>query len=521
MSTGLDKEAKAPAFCAAVAWVRLGGAARPILPTVALRYLLVLLGCFAVLIGVLELRLAALASEGRIVSEEWQSENHAIDQMNRVKLQAVTDEDPRWRSQGMPWPETRGYRRRLLVVGDSFVWGDGNDNANEIWWRQLQRELHSRGYPDVEVLALGFFGASTQDQLTWLKDRGFLARIRPDLVVLGYVTNDPDVKNARGESYVKQFGRDVPLPQWPALDRTLGKVAPHLTSQLKQHLTRKAESRVAGTYEYDEWEQRILEPPNIDAYRRVVADLGSFARSSGVPLLTVTLPNHPSVDHYRQRYRLVEPLFSAAGLRFDDLIDDFAREYPVTGESILWGVNPANGHPGPVTTRFYARKVSDTLERDFAAVLGSRQPLPARLQTDINDWMPPAADVHRVGPEEWELTYPRETDLVPRLPLGRPHVLLSFAEPAAIRSVTVAGDGLEQGDLYLDVVDPATGIERKPSIPLGTKSGSEETWPLAYLADAQHVNSLRLSAQMRPGDAGSSAGKLRLRIVFDQPPEKR
>lgn len=517
MSAGLDREAKAPAYCAALAWVRLGGAARPVLPFVALRYLLVLLGCLAVLIGVLEFRLAALASEGRIVSEEWQSENHAIDRMNRVKLQAVTDEDPRWRTQGMPWPETKGGKRRLLVVGDSFVWGDGNDNANEIWWRQLQRELHSRGYRDVEVLALGFFGASTQDQLTWLKDRGFLARIRPDLVVLGYVTNDPDVKNARGESYVKQFGRDVPLPQWPALDRTLGRLAPNLNTQLKQHLTRKWESRLADTYEYDEWEQRILEPPNIDAYRRVVADLGGFARSSGVLFLTVTLPNQPNAEHFEPRYQPVEPLFSGAGLRFYNLIDDFAREYPATGESILWGVNPANGHPGPVTARFYARKVADILERDFPAVLGSRNHSVPPLQPDINDWMPPGADLRRVGAGEWELTYPEEQALAPRLPLAKPHVMLAFAQPAAIRSVTVSGAGLEQAELFLNAVDPVTGIERKQPVVLGAKSGVEETWPVANLAEAQRVNTLRLAARFRSGGTESPVRTLRIRIAFDQP----
>ena len=191
-------------------------------------------------------------------------------------------------------------KSRILVIGDSFVWGDGYVNANDIWWRQLERELHRRGYWDVEVVAAGFLGASTQDQLTWLRAGGLARLGSPDLVILGYVTNDPDIRDATGASMVLQIGRDIPLRQWRVLDRSIGRVTPNLAGQLKQRLTAKWQAGVRDAYPYGEWELKLLEPPNIDAYRDVVGELGAFLRGTGIPYFVVTLPNYPDPRSLRR-----------------------------------------------------------------------------------------------------------------------------------------------------------------------------------------------------------------------------
>ena len=83
---------------------------------------------------------------------------------------------------------------KILVVGDSFVWGDGSTNLNQIWWNVMARELERRGY-DCQVYAAGLCRASTYDEFLWLKDTPLLEDIEPDLVIIGYVTNDTDMNS--------------------------------------------------------------------------------------------------------------------------------------------------------------------------------------------------------------------------------------------------------------------------------------------------------------------------------------
>lgn len=504
-------------YCMAAGWVRARGMREPLLPWISARYFLIFLVCFIAVVAIAEVRLWALAKEGRVVSDAWQAENEAINRMNYAKVKA-NDNDPLWRSDGIPAPGPRNGKQRILVVGDSFIWGDGYLNANDIWWRQLERELQHRGYFRVEVIGIGVPGASTQDELRWLRDLRVLENLDPDIVVLGYITNDPDTRGPDGKYLVKQIGRDAPIPTWNRLDRTLGRVAPRLTAQLKERLTRKWKSNLADAYEYNEWELKLLEPPNIDAYSKVVQQLGEFVHKSGKPFVAVTLPNWPSRGDFEPRYRPIAPIFAAAGLRFYDVLEDFLREYPQGGEILQWGINPANGHPGTIGTRFYAREVSDLLERDYRSALGPRAPVPPKLAPSINDWMPPSANVRQLGPSEWDLVYPGSESLAPTLPLGKPYVAVAFAQPVAIRRISVTGEALKTAELQVTVVDPSTGVEKKQHIDLGSKSGQSSEWTLAGLVDAAHVNTVKLAAELDAGAREPKMRTLQLRIAFDDPP---
>jgi lysophospholipase L1-like esterase len=403
----------------------------------------------------------------------------------------------------MPNLPPKSAKSRILVLGDSFVWGDGYSNANDIWWRQLDRELKHRGYYGVEVVAAGLNGASTQELLRWLRELPLLDQANPDLVIVGYVTNDPDVLNAAGEPYVKQIGRDVKIPKWVTLDRTLGRIAPTLVAQLEPKLTEKWASRIEGAYSYADWELKLLESPNIEAYGEVVNELAVFVRSRELPALVVTLPNSPDKRHHQARYRAVEPLFRAAGLPFFDLLDEFVREYSVSadGESgsvLRWGINPANGHPGPEATRFYARKVVDILERHHADLLGARSPAPVDLRPRINDWMPPSVGVRALSSDEWLLSLPPAGAILPRLPIGEPHVILAFDRPAAIRAVVLEGNDLRDARFWFTSVDSETGVEREDPVEAEPSSRLDHglRWSLERFPQRARVNTLRLQPRV-------------------------
>ena len=499
-------------YCNALAWIRYRGTDIPVLPWVAIKHFVVAVCCVVALVAIVEWRLAVLAGEGRVTSDPWQREDARIGRMNAAKVKA-SPENPFWRSAGISPALTKASgKSRILVIGDSFVWGDGYVNANDIWWRQLERELHRRGYWDVEVVAAGFGGASTQKQLEWLRAGGLSRLGSPDLLVFGYVTNDPDVRDATGRPLIKQLGRDLPPGDWQVLDRTLGRVAPNLAGQLRQRLVAKAQAGSRDTYSYSDWELKLLEPPNIDAYRKVVRELKTFLDGTGKPSFVVTLPNHPGPDHFRVRHAPVAEIFRSADLRFHDLLDDFVREYPPGGEVLQWGINPANGHPGTVSTRFYARKTADILERDYPDLLGAKSPLPAGRRPRINDWMPPAADVREVRDGEWVLSYPAPNDEMLEMPLGRRHVVLAFEEPVPIDRLRLQGDALGGAEVFLASTDPVTGIERKDSVGLGHRTGQALAWDTKEVVGADRVNAIRIVADLTPEVRGVEGRRLGLSI---------
>jgi lysophospholipase L1-like esterase len=490
-------------FCRAAAWIRTEKRVLPIFPVIALKYFLLALLAILIVVAVTEVSLRYLATQRAVISHDWSMENTNINVMNQEKLRRVTQTDPIWRSDGIPFSMEKKEKTRILVIGDSFVWGDGYSNANDIWWRQLSRELRQRGYQSTEVLAAGLNGASTQDQLRWLKSTNLLKEANPDLAILGYVTNDPDVADQNGVHLVKQVGRDVQPPRWRGLEATIGRFAPTLVAQLTPRLTKKWASRLKDAYSYGDWELQLLETPNIEAYAAVVNELSTIAEARGLPLLVVTLPNKPDRSWFEPRYRKIEPLYQAANLPFYDILDDFILEYRSSnegrfGNQLHWGINPANGHPGTVATSFYARKVADILERDYPNAIGPRSASPAAVAPSINDWMPPSAHVKQLSPNEWQFYPTSPGQLSPYLPLKQPYVILSFDTPVSIKSIRLVGEELKSSELWFTSDDPVAGAELDDITGLGARNGPNSEWTVSETPGSGNVNTLKITTELKP-----------------------
>lgn len=94
---------------------------------------------------------------------------------------------------GLRGPEVREEKapgvRRVLVLGDSFVFGVGVDEEH-LATTGLQRELLARTGLPHEVLNLGVSGYSTDQELLLFQELG--PRLRPDAVVVVVCDNDLD-----------------------------------------------------------------------------------------------------------------------------------------------------------------------------------------------------------------------------------------------------------------------------------------------------------------------------------------
>lgn len=457
----------------------------------------------------------ALENSGHLESYLWTDENHRLNHFTYLKNDA-RQSDPVWRSQYMPVSPEHPFKKRIMVIGDSFVWGDGADNVNTLWWRQLEMEIERRGYSDVEVIAAGLNGASTDDELGWL--HSLLPKYKPDLVVFGYVTNDPDEKKSDGHAYVGMIPKEL-----PDKDQVLAKlktILPNLTGQLLQiqKLARQAHiGKESGALEYADWELALLTGANFRAYRNTVESLASYLKAAQVPAFVIALPagfqnktKENTVfsrdffknvrDYNAIRFAKVKPVFADAGLLFIDSSDDFAKAAaadPLLKEStsaLRLGINPGNGHPGPFSTHFYAVSATDTIEKHFSGALGEKSGQGKGQRIAINDCMPPYMNVQADAnaPDTFNFTYPPDvTEHTLYMPLRRKHVQLSLRRPSALRQIELQGADLAAAQIYLSFYDDS--LKYAPGLyeTLAHKKGKQLSWEIP--ADRK-VSAIKLRA---------------------------
>ena len=177
---------------------------KKILKKMLLRFIIFFIVIFLILF-VIELCLNI--SNKKNTFDGWYNENIKINQMNIDKLQnKYWGDNPIWLHEGESIEDKDPNKKRILIVGDSYIWGDGYSNANHMWWQQFKHLLKEKGYGDVEVIAAGFGGYSTKKQFeNIIKNEKIIKKINPDLIIIGFVNNDPEFRDENGELMVKSI----------------------------------------------------------------------------------------------------------------------------------------------------------------------------------------------------------------------------------------------------------------------------------------------------------------------------
>lgn len=202
-----------------------------------------------------------------------------------------------FRDDPFPGPRRPG-EFRVVVVGDSVTAGHSVEMA-DAFAQLLERRLAARppaGASRATVLNLGVFGYATRQELRLLETRGLA--YEPDLVILAYHLNDPDVADAGQGRY---FRRSPSL----LVDELLRAV---------RALRLRGDER--------EYHRRIHED-HADEIAADLARLGALSRESGVPVLLAVLPlfqwDAPERYAWRDLHGALAALAAANGLAFLDL----------------------------------------------------------------------------------------------------------------------------------------------------------------------------------------------------------
>lgn len=499
-------------FAVALLWRKTSKRWHPILPLRGLGIslgVIVFLGFLAIVEDAI---LGNLASNGDLNSALWSDENQKITSQNYHKIKN-TQTDPIFRSAGYEPPKVDFWRKRILIIGDSFVWGDGSTNINTLWWRQLQWEIERRGYFNVDVIAAGRNGASTQDQLAWLNSPDFLESAHPDAIIFGYVTNDPQMKDDNGVHIVKQLQGT----EYYQVGDQIKHLFPHLGFELQTRINGKLHMVPNDTtgYPYNEWELKILEGKNFEEYKLMLKRLAINLRQINVPAFFVTTPNWPGREAFEMRYKPVAEAMKEAGLEFFDLLPEFLRccEESAIGQ-YDWVINPANGHPGPRSTHFYAAQIVALLEAKYPELLGQKSSEPYHAPA-INDWMPASLMPISVSDDTWTFLYPdNDSDLL-SMPIGQKHVALNFERPVSISKISLHTRRATRFSVWAVVLNDRDDYEEKQCLLAGEQQGTETDIAFSSALVGKRITSLRIAANPLQTAKDSGLGEIKPVVVLD------
>lgn len=447
-----------------------------ILPLKAIYYFLCsILVVLLVLACVDRLLLPDLARKAIIGSPAWVDHNKRVYNFMAERNLADSNE-PVWRSAVYQVDKSAGDKKRILVVGDSFAWGDGLENMNDVWWRQLQLELSRRGYENVEVIGAGTCGAATRKELAWAKKLN--DQYKPDAIVFGYVANDPDEGgDIAGNGMVKQLnsaGED----QISSMLQSASSVFPNLSYQLSHLRDAKLIAQKSGPagYEYNEWQEKILQGDNWKAYTGTIASVGEFAKEAKKPVFAVALP-FPSPGA-EKLFSPVEKLFLQNGVPFLNIFDRVlawsAERTRTTGNGVkTLASNPVNGHPSLPLTHYFAGATADYMEKTCQDVLGPKTSAVGAAAPEINDFLPPVLACKKTNTNTYTMYFPQNQKDFLILPLERPYIQLNLAKPVLASSIHIAGKNLANSSLAIRTGEQAKFAETATVKDLGQKKGSE------------------------------------------------
>jgi lysophospholipase L1-like esterase len=236
----------------------------------------------------------------------------------------------------------------VVLVGDSFVWGEGVDVSQRVG-DVLQTLLRDQD-PEARVYSLGTIGVGLNDYARSLRAVPSYPKVRR--VIVAFYQNDMPARETfegRLEALSLAIGRSS-ISARLLLDAARVSLAPTVDGYIRQLLG-----------DFDENGRNYAE-----RWRMLVSAFGElFAladeRSTGRPVMAIIPALSPTDgERWRAIHRRVAARARAAGFEVVDLYDDFAAGTPAT---LRYRATPNDLHFDVEGNRIFAEKLFDALQR--------------------------------------------------------------------------------------------------------------------------------------------------------------
>ncbi len=244
---------------------------------------------------------------------------------------------------------------RILMVGDSFTFGQGIPLLSQTIPKQLEARLRSAGESRAEVINFGVCGLNTFEELMSYVQQG--RRLEPDRVVLLWVPFDHDLNGYR-------FGDLADFLEHRSLPRNPGAVGTPPPDESTPGRWMSLRERWKNTYTVlyfgrriksvlikmgfnpNRYEEAEHNDTNSEGYRLMFASLRSFAaicKEQGVGFEVAIFPGLQSLDsnyYYDLIYSKIEAFCRSEGIACCDLFPAFRGRNPARLHVSIFDAHP-------------------------------------------------------------------------------------------------------------------------------------------------------------------------------------
>lgn len=391
--------------------------------------------------------------------------------------------------------------KRIVMIGDSFIWGAYSLDRNEIFWDLLEDSLRSQGY-NVRVDAVASPGVNAYQELRWLTDTPLAEELQPDLVLFGYVVNDtiPDFLSDFSSYAINQTlsSKTIDAENLIPFAELIHAFCPAIYNTLWTRALLNAIKTGDEEYYYVGGYTPILRGSVLEEYVSSFAQpLNEYAADAPFPVVVMHLPYSPDKGVSKELTKPLPEVYDACqNVDFYDCLDEFCSDFAAAKHKKNYRVNASDGHPGSATNYFYAQYFEKILKEYYPEVLGEKQNTDLRCgKPTVNDWLPYGVSPRLVNntdqTAEYTLTYPSETDsdagrydahgkaITPYFltqPVGEHYIRVSFDTPVDLKNVAISAENVENIDLYYACINEKLGYDDHTVRPFGKKSDDGFLW---------------------------------------------
>ena len=246
-------------------------------------------------------------------------------------------------------------KTRIIIVGDSFTWGDGNSD-NETYPYYLGEIFNS----SADVINMGVRGYGPDQFYIRLQRDGL--KFKPDFVVVGLFI--PDIH--RTSLRVYSFFKPRFIIKDGKLSRDESSAIPNLHDALDMSIGLKDKKRV---YSFSYISSLIKKAARLaSGYKKetqttlkIIEQMDSDLKKDNIKLLVLLIPEQGMVEVSDQSYHGVMPNLMKGldndGIGYINLAQIFKNETRINGTSLY------QGHLKPVGNYIVARELHAILER--------------------------------------------------------------------------------------------------------------------------------------------------------------
>ena len=238
--------------------------------------------------------------------------------------------------------------RRIAVIGDSFIWGDGLPYV-KVWSHVLERKV-TEHYDSMEVLSWGKNGWSTLDEFNFLKKHG--VKYDLDLLIVGFVENDPDMGRFDEFHDGRKRSMNYFFPN-------VGPLMPQVVHQCFSGLR----SLIYGSDHtlYHRWMDSIYSEKQMADHGKMLTEFKGFCNQHEIELLFIMTPSGVNRKK-KNRFTIMENVLKKNDIEVLNLMPVAEKELgDYKYEEII--ASPVNGHPGEILTGFFSRQVFSYLQQ--------------------------------------------------------------------------------------------------------------------------------------------------------------